>query len=1458
MAFDKFIASQERLPEVQVRNLAEMIFHPMDQRDENAEVILSHAGNCYLVIRLPEFRSILMQLYMAFRKKGFKAGDTILLAGISGNNECYLALLFCALASYGMRVLLPMFMERHELDRWIRVTGCMAVIYPAIEIRLLNHHEKEKQLLSEIETAAEAHGIPLFDNLGDFNMAGLVNDPLPSIKSLDPTILDQVFASSDAGTEALIITTSGSSGKSRLVVYEQGAFIRSCLSWEKAGFFREDRFGGRGFTPLFTHTMGIRAFFNALWNGHPVCLINTEYFTEKPEIVRYFLLQMKPEHMTGGPASFKLLLEMMRNFPEIKNELRTDMKTIVSSGAIIDPDIISDMESVFNVTVHNAFGTTETQQVLSTLISNGKGERDRNLMGAPLPGVKIGLQKFADKDLYRMFVRSAFGCKYIISENHDNSMENTYLRTGDIVRCQDQKLTYIGRENSDFFKDGFGVKIPLDMTRDHYRDVLKKCTHLEFYPLLHEPGLAGLIFAGKYHTRQFYTRTINTVNDRLYRELDPFYYRHLILRRFALVHDPPPGTAKGSIARHEIRERYNDLIADLVSVFPTRENINTLEVKDEIYDPFTLHLNAYVGGLLHELKMDMSFHRARKDSLFTRRGEEEIEVLDLTGGYGTNLLGHNHDELVETASKFLQSGRISLSNQGSLQETSGRLAERLSQVVGGFTNRNYKVCLGSTGAEMIEMALHHACLQWRHRANVIRDHQFQHFGGAEGNLIRQVWEKNLERVKNCNLHVVVSASGFHGHSSGARALLSDYKKRAGYSNLLALIPIFIDDRKPGWKEEYKAASNKACIEIERLVMNGNKPAVEKVSVSTIIAALFEPVTGEGGIRTVDPEFLRFFSVQDYPLILDEIQSGLGRTGSLPTYPDVPASYYVFAKALGGGIEKIGALLVDATCYQSAFDKEYSSTFANGELASEVALRVLDIIEKENIPAKARERGQKITACLEKLRSEFPDVITAISGRGLMQGIEFRDFSSSDNIMLRLLSDNSMLGYLYASYLLNRHNIRALPSMSASNVLRIEPSAYICDEEISHIGEAIRELAETISHGRLYRLFEHLMEYDQFGDNKGKAPENGYFYGGIDPPAPGARQVSIIGHFIYPGDELRAFERDFMNASDTGLRILANSMQRIMDMEPATVFKKNIFQGRVHFSCRMIPLDSALLERSHREGNRRKLVRRIQKAIDIAVEEGSEIISLGGYTSILTNNGLSVSAPGHVRIITGNTLTVASGLQRVYDAMEQYGFSQHKNVLAIVGSSGNIGTILAEQLVLRADLFEEVILIGRNRKRMDHFYRELQDEVNIPDGISVTMETGLQCLGRCNVIINSTNTNDPVIFPHHINPGSKVLIVDNSVPAGVSREVLEMHNVISLQFASYIRLPQDPDFVISSFAPKGTAYCCAAEVMLCGLEEIPFRLKGKIANKAVMHVREVAKKYGFFKSMGEIGSFKTKD
>lgn len=158
------------------------------------------------------------------------------------------------------------------------------------------------------------------------------------------------------------------------------------------------------------------------------------------------------------------------------------------------------------------------------------------------------------------------------------------------------------------------------------------------------------------------------------------------------------------------------------------------------------------------------------------------------------------------------------------------------------------------------------------------------------------------------------------------------------------------------------------------------------------AVMLEPVQGEGGIYPMEPEFIQAIAElcrsNELLLIFDEVQCGMGRTGTMFCYesygitPDIVTT----AKALGGGLP-FGAFIANENVAASFGPGSHGSTFGGNPVAAAASAAVLGTIENENMLEHIRSISKYFFAGLEALKEEFPAVITAVRGKGLLIGME---------------------------------------------------------------------------------------------------------------------------------------------------------------------------------------------------------------------------------------------------------------------------------------------------------------------------------------------------------------------------------------------------------------------------------------------------------------------------------------
>jgi len=306
--------------------------------------------------------------------------------------------------------------------------------------------------------------------------------------------------------------------------------------------------------------------------------------------------------------------------------------------------------------------------------------------------------------------------------------------------------------------------------------------------------------------------------------------------------------------------------------------------------------------------------------------EDGTRYLDFVAGIGVNALGYNHPVIRGAIERALASGLIHVSNLYR-SDPGERLADEL--VSRSFADQ---VFFCNSGAEANEAAFKFA-RKWSGKPGIVS------FSGA-----------------------------FHGRLFASLAATDRPDYRRPFEPLVPQIDI---------------------VPLEDRTAAGRAISAERTG-----AVIIEPVQGEGGVRPVDPAWLAWLrevcDARRVALIFDEVQCGLGRTGTLFAYEQtgVVPDMVTLAKPLAGGLP-MGAVLLKEAIGQALAPGDHATTFGGGPLVASVALDVVRALAHPDLLASVRRSGEWMETRLAGIKERLPRV-KAVRGRGLMWGVELAE------------------------------------------------------------------------------------------------------------------------------------------------------------------------------------------------------------------------------------------------------------------------------------------------------------------------------------------------------------------------------------------------------------------------------------------------------------------------------------
>lgn len=309
---------------------------------------------------------------------------------------------------------------------------------------------------------------------------------------------------------------------------------------------------------------------------------------------------------------------------------------------------------------------------------------------------------------------------------------------------------------------------------------------------------------------------------------------------------------------------------------------------------------------------------------------EGKRYLDMLAAYSALNQGHCHPKLVNSLIK--QANKLTLTSRAFYNEIMGKFLKKLCELT-GFQ----KALPMNSGTEAVETALK----------------------------ISRKWgylKKGVEKNKG---EIIACENNFSGRTISIISFSTEEQYREGFGPFT-----------PGFE-----------------VIPYNDPnALEDAINEKTIAFIVEPIQGEGGIIIPDEGYLKkireITTRKNILLILDEIQTGLGRTGELfaYNYEGIKPDMLVVGKALSGGFYPVSAVLTDNNVMEVITPGDHGSTFGGNPLGAAVSMTALDIIIDEKLPEKSKENGKYF---LDLLKTIDNPAIKEIRGKGLFIGIEIK-------------------------------------------------------------------------------------------------------------------------------------------------------------------------------------------------------------------------------------------------------------------------------------------------------------------------------------------------------------------------------------------------------------------------------------------------------------------------------------
>jgi predicted amino acid dehydrogenase len=262
--------------------------------------------------------------------------------------------------------------------------------------------------------------------------------------------------------------------------------------------------------------------------------------------------------------------------------------------------------------------------------------------------------------------------------------------------------------------------------------------------------------------------------------------------------------------------------------------------------------------------------------------------------------------------------------------------------------------------------------------------------------------------------------------------------------------------------------------------------------------------------------------------------------------------------------------------------------------------------------------------------------------------------------------------------------------------------------------------------------------------------------------------------------------------------------------------------------------------------REEVYHRVVRAIEIGAELGAEVAGLGAFTGVVGDAGISINARSPIPVTTGNSLTIAAGVQSLFRGAEEMGVEPAVSTAAVIGATGSIGSACVR---LIAPKVEEMVLVARNETRLRKFYQSVSAELPCKSSYTTDISSAVK---KAQLILTATSSTQDVIEPEDLQTGA--VVCELSLPHDVSRRVAEQRPDILVIEGGNMLVPGNPRFErvrepgteFDLNLPPQTALACMSETMVLALEGRfePYTLGRGIELAKVVEIARLADRCGF--------------